>query len=88
MDGCCERLGPGLFAEPLNAVSNLAFLVAAVAVFLFARRTSVHGRVLAGSAVIRPRERWFARATVVAAVRLHQKAEIGAAGSRGGDTGR
>jgi len=25
----CERLGPGLFAEPLNATSNLAFLLAA-----------------------------------------------------------
>jgi len=25
----CERLGPGLFAEPLNAASNLAFLLAA-----------------------------------------------------------
>lgn len=211
MDGYCERLGPGLFAEPLNAVSNLAFLVAAVAVFVFARRTSVHGQVLAvliglvflgstafhttatgwgaaadtgfiavfllyyvvlaahvffgvpwrlawlaapsflvlavaasavaggvgmyasalvvlvGFAVLRPRGRWFAAAAVVfavsltlrtldeplcaavpvgthflwhvlnavtlflvsvAAVRLHQKAEIGAAGSRGADTGR
>ncbi|WP_433083869.1 hypothetical protein ACQP1P_05935 [Dactylosporangium sp. CA-052675] len=28
MDGYCERLGPGLWAEPLNAVSNAAFLVA------------------------------------------------------------
>jgi hypothetical protein len=25
----CERLGPGLWAEPLNAVTNLAFLLAA-----------------------------------------------------------
>ncbi|GAA2347705.1 hypothetical protein [Dactylosporangium salmoneum] len=29
MDGYCERLGPGLWAEPLNAVSNAAFLIAA-----------------------------------------------------------
>jgi hypothetical protein len=28
MDGYCERLGPGLWAEPLNAVSNAAFLIA------------------------------------------------------------
>jgi hypothetical protein len=28
VDGYCERLGPGLWAEPLNAVSNLAFLIA------------------------------------------------------------
>ena len=47
MDGYCERLGPGLFAEPLNAVSNLAFLAAAIALAVFARRTPVHVRVLA-----------------------------------------
>ena len=27
----CERLGPGFFAEPLNALSNVAFVVAAIA---------------------------------------------------------
>ncbi|MDD9739992.1 ceramidase domain-containing protein [Marinovum sp. SP66] len=30
VDGYCERLGPGLWAEPLNAVTNLAFLVVAL----------------------------------------------------------
>ena len=29
IDSYCERLGPGLSAEPLNALSNLAFLIAA-----------------------------------------------------------
>lgn len=29
VDGYCERLGPGLWAEPLNAVTNLGFLIAA-----------------------------------------------------------
>ena len=29
VDGYCERLGPGLRAEPLNAVTNLAFLAGA-----------------------------------------------------------
>lgn len=29
IDAYCERLGPGLAAEPANAVTNLAFLVAA-----------------------------------------------------------
>lgn len=29
VDGYCERLDPGLWAEPWNAVTNLAFLVAA-----------------------------------------------------------
>ena len=30
IDGYCERLGPGLWAEPWNAVTNLAFIVAAL----------------------------------------------------------
>lgn len=30
VDGYCERLGPGLSAEPLNALTNAAFLIAAV----------------------------------------------------------
>jgi hypothetical protein len=29
IDGYCERLGPGLWAEPANALTNLAFLLAA-----------------------------------------------------------
>lgn len=33
VDSYCERLGPGLWAEPLNAVSNAAFLVAAAMVW-------------------------------------------------------
>lgn len=30
VDIYCERLGPGLFAEPLNAISNAGFLLAAL----------------------------------------------------------
>ncbi|MBO0662292.1 ceramidase domain-containing protein [Jiella sp. MQZ9-1] len=30
IDAYCERLGPGFWAEPLNAISNLAFLLAAL----------------------------------------------------------
>lgn len=30
LDVYCERVGPGLWAEPLNAVTNLAFLAAAL----------------------------------------------------------
>lgn len=30
VDGYCERLGPGLLAEPANAVTNLAFIAAAL----------------------------------------------------------
>lgn len=36
VDGYCERLGPGYWAEPLNAVTNAAFLIAA---FVMWRRT-------------------------------------------------
>lgn len=30
IDAYCERLGPGLVAEPLNALSNAAFIIAAI----------------------------------------------------------
>ncbi|WP_299615163.1 ceramidase domain-containing protein [uncultured Tateyamaria sp.] len=30
IDGYCERMGPGYWAEPVNAVTNLAFVIAAV----------------------------------------------------------
>jgi hypothetical protein len=39
MDAYCERIGPGLFAEPLNAVSNVSFLIAAWAAWILATRT-------------------------------------------------
>ena len=35
VDGYCERIGPELWAEPMNAVTNLAFLIAA---YIMARR--------------------------------------------------
>ncbi|MCE2739750.1 MAG: ceramidase [Rhodobacter sp.] len=37
VDGYCERLTPGYWAEPVNAVTNMAFLVAAA---LMWRRTA------------------------------------------------
>lgn len=37
VDHYCERLGPGLWAEPLNATTNLAFLVAAWFLWRLAR---------------------------------------------------
>lgn len=30
IDAYCERLGPGLWAEPVNALTNLAFILAAI----------------------------------------------------------
>ena len=34
VDLYCERLGPSFWAEPVNAISNVAFLIAAVAAFV------------------------------------------------------
>ncbi|GAA3534069.1 hypothetical protein GCM10022222_16880 [Amycolatopsis ultiminotia] len=47
VDGYCERLAPGLWGEPLNDATNLAFLVAAALVWWRARGQRT-GRVLAG----------------------------------------
>ncbi len=45
VDGYCERLGPEFWAEPVNAVTNLAFV--AVAVLMWSRSRDVAGaRVL------------------------------------------
>lgn len=43
VDGYCERLEPGLWAEPVNALTNLAFLVAAAVMW---RRCAGLGRGL------------------------------------------
>jgi hypothetical protein len=41
VDAYCERLGPGFWAEPANALTNVAFLIAAFgAALLLARRKS------------------------------------------------
>ncbi len=47
VDGYCERVAPGLWGEPLNSLSNLAFLVAAVLVWRLANGDRT-GRLLAG----------------------------------------
>jgi hypothetical protein len=39
VDDYCERTGPGLWGEPFNSVSNLAFLVAAIALWVLLRRS-------------------------------------------------
>jgi Ceramidase len=49
MDAYCERVGPGLLAEPLNAVSNMSFLLAALAAWILATRT---GALSAGVRVL------------------------------------
>lgn len=42
----CERLGPGLLAEPANALSNLAFFAAAAALWHVQSSLIARGRVL------------------------------------------
>ena len=44
IDLYCERLGPGLWAEPLNALSNLAFFVSAWAAWRWARARETSSR--------------------------------------------
>jgi hypothetical protein len=39
MDVYCERVGMGFFAEPLNAFTNISFLIAAWLAWMLARRT-------------------------------------------------
>jgi len=56
VDLYCERLGPGFWAEPLNAVSNAAFVLAAAYGFVLWRRAGARdwpalGLVLAALAV-------------------------------------
>jgi hypothetical protein len=47
VDGYCERLDPSFWAEPVNAITNLAFLIAA-AVMWPRVRGMMSGQVLAG----------------------------------------
>src|SRR5919107_5142223 len=49
MDAYCERVGMGVFAEPLNALSNVSFLLAALAAWVLASRT---GTLSAGVRVL------------------------------------
>ena len=49
MDAYCERVGMGVLAEPLNAVSNVSFLLAALAAWVLAQRT---GTLSAGVRVL------------------------------------
>jgi len=50
----CERLGPGLLAEPANALSNLAFAAAAVALWRLEASLRAAGRELPGAIRVMP----------------------------------
>lgn len=43
IDGYCERLAPGLLGEPFNAVTNFAFVIAAIWLWQIARRNDRDG---------------------------------------------
>jgi hypothetical protein len=47
LDLYCERLGPGLWAEPVNALSNAAFFLAAWLLWRSARRSELHAAPIA-----------------------------------------
>ena len=42
IDLYCERPGPGLWSEPVNAITNLSFFVAAIAIWRHASRHNSH----------------------------------------------
>ncbi|MBD1547598.1 ceramidase domain-containing protein [Roseibium aggregatum] len=45
VDRYCERVGPEFWAEPLNAVTNVGFLIAAIVAFYLWRRKTPDDRV-------------------------------------------
>ena len=47
LDHYCERLAPGYWGEPLNLISNLAFIVAGVLVwrYILLKRDKISGRI-------------------------------------------
>lgn len=52
VDIYCERLGPGLWAEPLNALTNLAFILAGILLVVALRRAEPAVRGDAGVLVL------------------------------------
>ncbi len=52
IDGYCERLAPGLLGEPLNAITNAAFMIAAIWIWQIARRNGRDGNWMLRTLVI------------------------------------
>jgi ceramidase len=48
VDFYCERLEPGLWGEPTNALSNISFLLAAIALWRILKHLRAHGRTVPG----------------------------------------
>ena len=57
IDIYCERIEPGLWAEPLNAITNLAFIIAAFLLIRMILRLmiSLKSTVLLSSPMLSPR---------------------------------
>ncbi len=51
VDGYCERLGPGVWAEPVNAVTNLVFVLAGLGMFARCRGHAM-GQAMAAVLVV------------------------------------
>ena len=52
IDIYCERLNPEFWAEPVNAITNLAFVAAGVWAFLYARARSVLDPAIIGLSIL------------------------------------
>jgi hypothetical protein len=48
VDFYCERLEPGLWGEPANALSNISFLLAAIALWRILKHLRAHGHTVPG----------------------------------------
>lgn len=70
IDAYCERVDPAFWAEPVNAVTNLAFIVAALVMW---RRVRGQGMVLAEILV------WILAAIGVGSFLFHTRAQVWAA---------
>ena len=64
MDAYCERTAPGLFNEPLNAITNASFLIAAWAAWVLAGRS---GHLSAGLRVLI----WLAASVGIGSILFH-----------------
>jgi hypothetical protein len=70
MDAYCERTAPGLLAEPLNAITNASFLIAAWAAWYLAGRS---GRLPADIQILL----WLSVATGIGSILWHTFATAG-----------
>lgn len=73
VDAYCERTGPGLWAEPLNAVSNLAFLIAAALLWRSFAAAREAGPTISGEIGALP---WLLALVGIASLVFHTLASV------------